>query len=51
MDTTTRRRSQRLFLQVRVIVEGKLANQTPFSEETHTIVLNAHGALIERAPR
>jgi hypothetical protein len=48
METTTsRRRSQRLFLQVRVIVEGKLGNKTPFREETHTIVVNAHGALVE----
>jgi hypothetical protein len=44
---TTRRRSQRLFLQVRVILEGQLADQSPFSEETHTIVVNAHGALVE----
>jgi hypothetical protein len=42
-----RRRSQRLFLQVRVVVEGKLHDQSPFSEETHTIVVNAHGALVE----
>ena len=48
METTTsRRRSQRLFLQVRVIITGKLANKSAFSEETHTIVLNAHGALLE----
>jgi hypothetical protein len=45
--TTGRRRSQRLFLQVRVVVEGHLANKSPFSEETHTIVVNAHGALVE----
>lgn len=43
----TRRRSQRLFLQVRVIVEGKLPSKSTFSEEAHTIVVNAHGALIE----
>jgi hypothetical protein len=43
----TRRRSQRLFLQVRVILEGIRANQSPFSEETHTIVINTHGALVE----
>ena len=42
-----KRRSQRLFLQVRVVVEGKRANQSAFTEETHTIVLNAHGALVE----
>jgi len=48
METTTsRRRSQRLYLEVRVLVEGKLANQNPFQEETHTSVLNAHGALVE----
>jgi len=46
---TNRRRSQRLFLQVRVIVAGKLPNQSDFSEETHTIVVNAHGALVEMA--
>jgi hypothetical protein len=45
--TTGRRRSQRLFLQVRVVVEGRLANNSPFSEETQTIVVNAHGALVE----
>jgi hypothetical protein len=48
METTTsRRRSQRLYLEVRVLVEGNLANQNPFQEESHTRVLNAHGALIE----
>ncbi len=46
-NPTTRRRSQRLFLRVRVILEGKLANKSPFSEETHTIIVNAHGALVE----
>jgi hypothetical protein len=47
METTTgKRRSQRLFLQVRVVVEGKLANK-PFSEECLTIIVNAHGALVE----
>jgi hypothetical protein len=42
-----RRRSQRLFLQVRVVVEGRLPDKSPFREETHTIVVNAHGALVE----
>ena len=45
--TAGRRRSQRLFLQVRIVVEGTLANKSPFSEETHTIIVNAHGALVE----
>ena len=48
METTaSRRRSQRLFLQVRIIVEGTLLNKTPFKEDTHTIIVNAHGALVE----
>jgi|SRR5579864_2847756 hypothetical protein len=46
-NASTRRRSQRLFLQVRVVLEGKLANNSPFREETQTIVVNAHGALLE----
>jgi hypothetical protein len=48
METTSnKRRSQRLFVQVRVLIEGKLANRSALSEETHTIVVNAHGALVE----
>jgi hypothetical protein len=48
MDATiTRRRSQRLFLQVRVIVEAEVPGRPPVHEETQTIVINAHGALIE----
>jgi hypothetical protein len=48
METAAnKRRSQRLFLQVRVVVEWKLASKSPSSEETHTIVVNAHGALVE----
>ena len=48
METATnKRRSQRLFLQVRVVVEGQLPNKTRFTEETHTIVVSAHGALVE----
>ncbi len=40
------RRSQRILLSVRVIVSGKHANGSPFSERTTTQVVNAHGALI-----
>jgi hypothetical protein len=48
METVSnKRRSQRLFLQVRVLVEWKQPNKSPSSEETHTIVVNAHGALVE----
>ena len=48
METiSNKRRSQRLFLQVRVVLDGKLPNRSPFNEDTHTIVVNAHGALVE----
>jgi hypothetical protein len=46
-NIATKRRSQRLFLQVRVIVEGRLPDQKPLNEDTHTVVVNAHGALVE----
>jgi hypothetical protein len=44
---TNQRRSQRLFLQVPVILEGQLPNKKSFSENAFTVVVNAHGALIE----
>jgi len=45
--TTTRRRSQRLFLRVPVLVEGSEPGKPPLREETYTVVLNAHGTLLE----
>ena len=48
METTSnKRRSQRLFIQVKVVIEAKPANRPSLKEETHTIVVNAHGALVE----
>ena len=48
METTSnKRRSQRLFIQVKVVIEWKAANKSALKEETHTIVVNAHGALVE----
>ena len=48
MNTTVnRRRSQRLFLHIRIAVEGQVAGKSDFVEKTHTIVVNAHGALVE----
>lgn len=41
------RRSQRLFIQIPVVVSGQLDRTTPFTEETNTVVLNAHGALVQ----
>jgi hypothetical protein len=40
------RRSQRIILSVPVVISGKHANGVPFSEDTTTMVVNAHGALI-----
>jgi hypothetical protein len=45
--TSNKRRSQRLFIQVKVVIEGKAVNRSPFTEETLTVVVNAHGALVE----
>ena len=41
-----RRRSQRVYVQIRVRVEGYLKEKTPFAEETVTFAVNAHGALV-----
>jgi hypothetical protein len=40
-----RRRSQRVMLSVPVTLSGKTADG-PFSEDTQTMVINAHGALV-----
>ena len=45
---TGRRRSMRVLLSVPVTIAGKLNNQD-FAEETRTLVVNAHGALISLA--
>jgi len=41
------RRSQRILLAVPVIVSGKRPAGAPFAERTRTLVVNAHGALVE----
>lgn len=46
-SSSNKRRSQRLFLQVKVVLDGEQPNHSAFKEETHTIVVNAHGALVE----
>lgn len=40
------RRSQRLLLRIPVLVRGLKAGEEPFQEESHTMVVNAHGALL-----
>lgn len=41
------RRSQRILLSVPIVVSGTHANNKTFSERTTTMVVNAHGALIQ----
>jgi hypothetical protein len=41
-----RRRSQRVLMQVRVRIRGTDAQGKPFEEESDTLAINAHGALI-----
>ncbi len=43
---TVRRRSQRVLMQVAVRVRGKDSQGNPFEEESETLAINAHGALI-----
>ena len=44
-----RRRSMRVLLSVPIVVAGKDKDGKDFSEETRTLVVNAHGALISLA--
>ncbi len=48
---TGRRRSMRVLLSVPIAVSGKTGANKDFSEETRTLVVNAHGALISLAQR
>jgi hypothetical protein len=41
-----RRRSQRVLMQVRVLITGEDAAHKTFEEEGETLAINAHGALI-----
>src|ERR1700683_4972198 len=44
-----RRRSMRVLLSVPILVRGKTSKNQDFDEETRTLVVNAHGALISLA--
>lgn len=46
-----RRRSMRILLSVPILVSGKTVDNTGFNEETRTLVVNAHGALIALAAK
>jgi len=41
------RRSQRILLSVPILVSGVRANGAIFSERTHTMVVSAHGAMVQ----
>lgn len=45
-NPAVRRRSQRVLMQVNVRVRGTDSQNKPFEEETATLAVNAHGALI-----
>lgn len=44
--TATRRRSQRVLMTLPVRVSGQLGPASPIEEETHTVAISAHGAMI-----
>jgi hypothetical protein len=43
----TQRRSQRILLSIPIVISGLRDSGAPFSERTRTLVVNAHGALME----
>ena len=45
-NTGTRRRSQRVLMQVGIRIRGKDAQGSDFEESTETLAINAHGALV-----
>jgi hypothetical protein len=50
-QTSTKRRSKRLALTIPVIAYGASKYGPSFQEGTHTLVVNAHGALISLATK
>ena len=45
-DNSAQRRSQRVIVKVSVAVLGRGPDNKPISEETRTVTVNAHGAMI-----
>ena len=45
------RRSQRILLTIPIVISGIRSNSAPFSERTSTLIVNAHGALIQLRER
>ena len=46
LDESSRRRSMRVLLSVPIRVTGRTTGNEDFDEQTRTLVVNAHGALI-----
>jgi hypothetical protein len=46
ISSSSRRRSQRVLMQVSVRIRGEDANGDKFEEDTETLAINAHGALV-----
>jgi hypothetical protein len=46
-DGANRRRSERVMLRMSIIVETETAQREKLREETHTLVVNAHGGLLQ----
>jgi hypothetical protein len=46
-DPSNRRRSERVMLQIRITVIAETRDRVQVQENTHTLVVNAHGGLIK----
>ena len=46
-EGANRRRSERVMLQIPILVKTDSAEHEHFEEETHTLVVNAHGGLVK----
>jgi hypothetical protein len=50
-NTADKRRTQRVLLQIPILVRAQFEGDTPLTEETNTLVVNADGGLISLAMR
>jgi hypothetical protein len=51
MATSAKRRSERVLLDIPLFIEGKAEDEQDFKEETFTLTVSAHGALIVLAAK
>jgi hypothetical protein len=49
VNPTAQRRSERVLLDVPVVIRGETADRQRFEEETFTVTVSAHGALVMMA--